>query len=52
MEAMTVAMLDRGEGRYDHWLGAMIRDDNFSARFAAGQAAHQRVYALYRKSLA
>ena len=50
MDAMTVAMLDRGEGRYDQWLGALIRDDNPSARFGK-RVTRRRVYALYRKRL-
>lgn len=51
MEAITVSALDRGEGRYDHWLGALIRSDNPSRRFAEGKTPFERSYALYVKRL-
>ncbi len=51
MDALTVGIFDRGDGRYDHWYGALIRKDNPSASFATGNTVGARWYGLYRKRL-
>jgi hypothetical protein len=44
-------VVDRGMGRYDCWVGAMIRADNPSRRFGAAHMDVERTYALYRQTL-
>lgn len=51
MEAMTVEVLDRGDGLYDAWLGALIREGNPSRRFGAAEGVRERTYALYARAL-
>ena len=51
MEALGASVVDRGIGRYDTWVGAMIRADNPSRRFGAKHMDVERTYALYRKPL-
>jgi hypothetical protein len=51
MDALGAAAIDRGEGRYDRWAGAMIRADNPSRRFGAAHMDVERTYALYRQEL-
>jgi hypothetical protein len=51
MDAMGASVIDRGVGRYDCWVGAMIRADNPSRRFGARHMDHERTYALFGKSL-
>lgn len=47
MSALTLEVFDRGEDRYARWMGALIREDNPSRRFADGLHPEQREYALY-----
>ena len=51
MSALGATVVDRGVGRYDRWVGAMIRADNPSRRFGAEHMELERSYALYRKTL-
>ena len=51
MEALGASVVDRGVGRYDSWVGAMIRADNPSRRFGAKHMDFERTYGLYRNSL-
>lgn len=51
MGGLTVAIFDRGDGRYEHWFGAMIRRGNFSRNYAEGNITGERWYGLYRKRL-
>ncbi len=51
MDALGAVAIDRGEGRYDRWAGAMIRADNPSRRFGAAHMDVERTYALYRQGL-
>jgi hypothetical protein len=51
MDALGAAAIDRGEGRYDRWAGAMIRADNPSRRFGAAHMEVERTYALYHQPL-
>jgi GNAT superfamily N-acetyltransferase len=51
MDALGAAAIDRGVGRYDRWVGAMIRADNPSRRFGAAHMDVERTYALYRQTL-
>ena len=51
MDALGAVAIDRGVGRYDRWVGAMIRADNRSRRFGAAHAETERTYALYRRDL-
>ncbi len=51
MDALTVGIFDRGDGRYDDWYGALIRKDNPSANFATGNTVGARWYGLYRRRL-
>jgi GNAT superfamily N-acetyltransferase len=51
MSALTVGIFDRGDGRYEHWYGAMIRKGNLSRNFAEGNTVGERWYGLYRKRL-
>lgn len=51
MNGLTVGIFDRGDGRYEHWLGAMIRKGNFSSNFAEGNTVGERWYGLYRRAL-
>jgi hypothetical protein len=52
MDALLVAMLDRAEGFYESWLGALIRADNLSRRFGAPVTAAERRYLLFAKEVA
>ena len=51
LTAMGAAVLGRARGRYDRWLGALIRADNPSRRFGAAHARAERGYALYARAL-
>jgi hypothetical protein len=51
MAALGAAVIDRGVGRYDRWIGAMIRADNPSRRFGAEHMDVERRYALYEQKL-
>ncbi len=51
MDAMGATAIERGVGRYDCWVGAMIRADNPSRRFGAAHMDVERTYALYRREL-
>jgi hypothetical protein len=51
MDALGASVVDRGVGRYDCWVGAMIRADNPSRRFGAAHMDVERTYALYRQEL-
>lgn len=51
MSALAATVIDRGVGRYDRWVGAMIRADNPSRRFGTEHMEFERSYALYRKEL-
>ena len=51
MDALGASVVDRGVGRYDCWVGAMIRADNPSRRFGAAHMDFERTYALYRQTL-
>jgi hypothetical protein len=51
MDALGASVIDRGVGRYDRWVGAMIRADNPSRRFGAAHMEVERSYALYRQAL-
>jgi hypothetical protein len=51
MDAIIVDMTERGDALYDQWLGALIREGNFSARYAGRTEVPQRRYALYRMPL-
>lgn len=51
MAALGATALERGRGRYDRWMAALVRDDNPSRRFGAAHAAAERRYALYARSL-
>ena len=49
--ALLVWLLDRCEGRYDRYLGALIREDNPSRRFFDAYSATKRWYGLYARRL-
>ena len=49
--ALLVWLLDRCEGRYERYLGALIREDNPSRRFFAKVVTTHRWYGLYAKAL-
>ena len=51
MGALGASVIDRGVGRYDCWVGAMIRADNPSRKFGAAHMDVERTYALYRQEL-
>ena len=51
MGALTVAIFDRGDGRYENWFGAMIRKGNLSRNYAEGNIDGERWYGLFRKRL-
>lgn len=51
MDALGASVIDRGVGRYDRWVGAMIRADNPSRRFGAAHVEVERTYALHRQTL-
>ncbi len=51
MAALTAGMFARGEGRYEHWYGAMIRKGNASKNYASGNTTGERWYGLFRKGL-
>ena len=51
MDALGASVIDRGVGRYDRWVGAMIRADNPSRRFGAAHMEVERSYALYQQTL-
>ena len=51
MDGLTVGIFDRGDGRYEHWYGAMIRMGNPSRNFAEGNITGERWYGLFRKRL-
>ena len=51
MDAMVVSAVERGRAHYDRWVGALIRADNPSRRFARAQLDGERAYALYGRSL-
>ena len=51
MDALGASVVERGIGRYDCWIGAMIRADNPSRRFGAKHMDFERTYALYRQPL-
>jgi GNAT superfamily N-acetyltransferase len=49
--ALLVWLLDRCEGTYDRYLGALIREDNASRRFFDPYATTKRWYGLYARRL-
>ena len=51
MDALAVSAIEGGSSHYDHWLAAMMREDNPSTRFGSPHAQHERRYALYGKVL-
>ena len=51
MGAMTTALMDRGNPRCARWVGATIRSDNFSRRYADEARSGARWYGLYKKTL-
>jgi hypothetical protein len=51
MDALGASVIDRGVGRYDCWVGAMIRADNPSRKFGAAHMDVERSYALYQRTL-
>ncbi len=51
MAALGTAVIDRGVGRYDRWIGAMIRADNPSRGYGAAHMDVERRYALYQQKL-
>ena len=51
MDALGATVIERGVGRYDCWVGAMIRADNPSRRFGAAHMDFEREYALYGQPL-
>lgn len=51
VSALGAAAVQRGAGRYDRWVAALMRADNPSRRFGEPHARHQREYALYGRTL-
>jgi GNAT superfamily N-acetyltransferase len=51
MNAIGAIAIERGRGRYDRWIAALVRENNVSRRFAEQHNHHLRRYALYRRSL-
>ena len=51
MDAMSLALLDQGEKRYELWFGALIRDDNPSRNFGDSWETDSRTYGLFSKCL-
>ena len=49
MDALAVAVLERGQGHYDRWMAALIREKNHSARYGGRRQRLERSYALYAK---
>jgi len=48
---LLVSLLDRADGLYERYLGALIREDNPSRRFFDPYAPTKRWYALYAKDI-
>ncbi len=49
--AMVCKAFEAGDGTYDEWYGALVREDNPSRRFADGVAVDSRRYALFGAAL-
>lgn len=50
MNALFTLTVTRSEGRYDYWVGATMRDDNFSRRYAP-ESCDDNLYGLYYKRI-
>lgn len=51
MNAIGAIAMERGRGRYDRWIAALVREDNVSRRFGEPHSRRVRKYALYRRVL-
>jgi ribosomal protein S18 acetylase RimI-like enzyme len=51
MSAIGAIAMERGRGRYDRWIAALVRENNVSRRFAGPHSHRLREYALYRRFL-
>jgi hypothetical protein len=51
MNAMGALAMERGRGRYDQWIAALVRENNVSRRFGDAHSHRLRKYTLYRRDL-
>lgn len=49
--ALTIWTFRAGEGRYDEWYGALVREDNPSRRYADKVSVDSRWYSLFKREL-